>query len=47
VRRDEEDEDLIGRAIRRAYRIPSRLPARFEELLRRLAQKEDAAPEDR
>jgi len=47
VRREQEDEDLIGSAMRRAYRVQSRMPEKFEELLRRLAQKEGSAPDDR
>jgi uncharacterized protein YbaR (Trm112 family) len=47
VRREQEDEDLIGSAMRRAYRVQSRMPETFEELLRRLAQKERTAPDDR
>jgi hypothetical protein len=42
-----DDEDLMGDAIRRAYRVQSRMPERFEQLLRRLADKEAEAPEAR
>jgi hypothetical protein len=37
----------MGDAIRRAYRVQSRMPERFEELLRRLAEKEADAPDAR
>jgi hypothetical protein len=47
VRREQESEDLIAEAIRRAFRVKSRMPEHFNELLRRLAQKEDTAPESR
>jgi hypothetical protein len=47
VLRKQEDEDPIGGAIRRAYRVQSRLPEQFEELLRRLAREEATAPEER
>jgi hypothetical protein len=43
----QDDEDLIGSAIRRAYRVQSRMPEHFEELLRRIARKEATAPEQR
>ena len=45
--RKQEDEDLIGSAIRRAYHVQSRMPERFEELLRRMAHEEATAPEER
>jgi uncharacterized protein YbaR (Trm112 family) len=47
VRQEQDTEDLIAEAIRRAYRVQNRTPERFEELLRRLAQKEAVAPEAR
>jgi hypothetical protein len=47
VRQEQEDRDPIGTAIRRAYRVPSRMPEQFEELLRRIAQREATAPEER
>jgi hypothetical protein len=47
VRRQQESEDLIAEAIRRAFRVQSRMPEHFHDLLRRLAQKEESAPESR
>jgi hypothetical protein len=47
VRQDQESEDLIGEAIRRAFKVQSRMPEQFQELLRRLARTEETAPEGR
>ncbi|MCU0854319.1 MAG: hypothetical protein MUF63_05275 [Rhodobacteraceae bacterium] len=47
VQNEQDRDDLIGEAIRRAFRVQSRMPEHFHELLRRLAQKEDTAPESR
>jgi hypothetical protein len=47
VRREQESEDLIAEAIRRAFRVQSRMPEHFHDLLRRLVQKEDTAPGSR
>jgi hypothetical protein len=46
VGREQEEEDLIGSAIRKAYRVQSRMPEKFAELLRRLAQKEEQTAAD-
>jgi uncharacterized protein YbaR (Trm112 family) len=45
VRHEQHTEDLIGEAMRRAYRIPSRVPEHFQDLLRRLSDKEGQEPE--
>jgi uncharacterized protein YbaR (Trm112 family) len=47
VRHEQEEQDLMAEAIRRAFRVQSRVPERFQELLRRLAEKEETAPESR
>lgn len=47
MRQQQETEDLIGEAIRRAYRVQNRAPERFDELLRRLAEQESTARGDR
>lgn len=47
MRQDQESEDLIGEAIRRAFKVQSRMPEQFQELLRRLARTEENAPEGR
>ena len=47
VGQQHEREDLMAEAIRRAFRVQSRMPEHFHELLRRLAQKEDTASERR
>jgi hypothetical protein len=47
VRQDQEDEDLIGAALRRAYKVQKRTDERFDDLLRRLAHKEASTPSER
>lgn len=52
MRQEKDREDLIGAALRRVYRIPGATgerstDERFDDLIRRLARKEQAAPEER
>jgi hypothetical protein len=47
VRQEQDSEDLIGAALRRTYRAHQRTDERFDDLLRRLSEKEDSTPEER
>ncbi len=47
VRQEQDSEDLIGEAMRRAFRVQSRIPEHFQDLLRRLSDKEGEEPEPR
>jgi hypothetical protein len=47
VQHEQDSEDLIGQALRRAFRIHKRTDEKFEDLLRRLAKKEASARHER
>lgn len=47
MRDEHKEEDLIGTALRRAYQVPKRTDEKFDELLRRLAEKEASRPDER
>jgi hypothetical protein len=47
VRQEQDKEDLIGAALRRVYRIQPRTDERFDDLIRRVARKEQSAPQER
>jgi hypothetical protein len=47
VQQEEQEVDLIAEALRRAFRVQSHMPDPFEELLRRLAEKDERAPRER
>ncbi len=47
VQHEQDSEDLIGQALRRAYLVQKRTDEKFEDLLRRLAKKEASTRHER